>query len=153
MKIYISFFLFIFVGLSVRASGPLRGQIQAIIEKADAQVGVAVIVDGEDTLTFNNDGHYPLMSVMKFHPTSTVKGSGRVSTTLDLSCFPVAGGMLLPCWSSIPDFLFGKRRKSLPTFRRQCMKVCKEQARKLFSVGEKFMDSYPSFIFVAESRI
>lgn len=67
MKIYISFFLFIFVGLSVRASGLLRGQIQAIIEKADAQVGVAVIVDGEDTLTFNNDGRYPLMSVMKFH--------------------------------------------------------------------------------------
>ena len=75
MKIYIPFFLFIFVGLSVRASDPLRGQIQAIIEKADAQVGVAVIVDGEDTLTFNNDGHYPLMSVMKFHQALAVAHS------------------------------------------------------------------------------
>lgn len=41
--------------------------IRQLVERADAQVGVAVIVDGKDTLSFNNEVHYPLMSVMKFH--------------------------------------------------------------------------------------
>ena len=30
-------------------------------------IGVAVIINGKDTLTFNNEAHYPLMSVMKYH--------------------------------------------------------------------------------------
>jgi len=33
-----------------------------------AQVGIAVIVDGRDTLTVNNDVRYPMMSVFKFPP-------------------------------------------------------------------------------------
>lgn len=68
MKFLITvFYLQIFVVLSVYASDPLRRQIQAIVDKADAEVGVALIVDGKDTLTVNNDARYPLMSVMKFH--------------------------------------------------------------------------------------
>ena len=68
MKFLITvFYLQIFVVLSVYASDPLRRQIQAIVDKADAEVGVALIVDGKDTLTVNNDARYPLMSVMRFH--------------------------------------------------------------------------------------
>ena len=32
-----------------------------------ATIGVALIIDGQDVITVNNDRHYPLMSVMKFH--------------------------------------------------------------------------------------
>ena len=31
-----------------------------------AQVGVAIIINGKDTITVNNECHYPLMSVMKY---------------------------------------------------------------------------------------
>ena len=53
--------------LPVQAENPLRRQIARIVAPVEAQVGVAVIIDGKDTLTVNNNGHYPLMSVMKFH--------------------------------------------------------------------------------------
>ena len=53
--------------LCAQAGCPLHGQLQRILQKAKAQVGVAVIIDGKDTLTFHNEARYPLMSVMKFH--------------------------------------------------------------------------------------
>lgn len=46
---------------------PLRTEIQDIIKDKKATVGVAVILDGKDTLTVNNTGKYPMMSVYKFH--------------------------------------------------------------------------------------
>lgn len=67
MRFHILLLLLAFISLPGKAGEPLRRQIQAIADKADAQVGVAVIVDGKDTLTVNNNVRYPLMSVMKFH--------------------------------------------------------------------------------------
>lgn len=45
----------------------LRDDIGQIIKDKRATVGVALIVDGKDTLTINNDIHYPTQSVYKFH--------------------------------------------------------------------------------------
>lgn len=45
----------------------LRNKIQKIIQGKDATVGVALIVDGKDTLTINNNFRYPTQSVYKFH--------------------------------------------------------------------------------------
>lgn len=45
----------------------LREDISRIIEDKRATVGIALIVDGRDTLTVNNDFHYPTQSVYKFH--------------------------------------------------------------------------------------
>lgn len=45
----------------------LRSSITEIIRDKDATVGVALIVDGKDTLTINNEFHYPTQSVYKFH--------------------------------------------------------------------------------------
>ena len=45
----------------------LEKQIKKIADKSNATVGVAVIIDGRDTLTVNNHEVYPLMSVVKFH--------------------------------------------------------------------------------------
>lgn len=45
----------------------LQQQIRQLIESKKAQVGVAVIINGQDTLTVNNDVQYPMMSVFKLH--------------------------------------------------------------------------------------
>lgn len=45
----------------------LQQQIRQLIESKKAQVGVAVITNGQDTLTVNNDVQYPMMSVFKLH--------------------------------------------------------------------------------------
>lgn len=45
----------------------LKQTILGIINRHDAQTGVAVIFNSRDTLTVNNDVQYPLMSVFKFH--------------------------------------------------------------------------------------
>ena len=50
-----------------RAEKPLEAEIREIADAADAQVGVALIIDGKDTLAVDGGGRYPLMSVMKFH--------------------------------------------------------------------------------------
>lgn len=42
-------------------------QLQMLIQGKKAQVGVAVIVNKQDTLTLNNEVPYPMMSVFKFH--------------------------------------------------------------------------------------
>ena len=45
----------------------LKMHLQKVIAPMKAEVGVAVIVDGKDTITINNDNRYPMMSVYKFH--------------------------------------------------------------------------------------
>lgn len=50
----------------------LKDSIMAVIEGKQATVGVALIVDGKDTLAINNDIHYPMQSVYKFHLALTV---------------------------------------------------------------------------------
>lgn len=48
-----------------------QSQLKTLLEQAikgkKAEIGIAVIIDGKDTVTVNNDIHYPLMSVFKFH--------------------------------------------------------------------------------------
>ena len=67
MKTYLTILLSIFFTFPAKAYPALREQIQHIIGNAEAEIGVAVIINGKDTLTFNNEAHYPLMSVMKYH--------------------------------------------------------------------------------------
>ena len=45
----------------------LEDQLKQAIKGKKAKIGIAVIIDGKDTVTVNNDIHYPLMSVFKFH--------------------------------------------------------------------------------------
>lgn len=47
--------------------GDLQEQLRRMVAGKKAQVGIAVILDGRDTLTVNNDVRYPMMSVFKFH--------------------------------------------------------------------------------------
>lgn len=48
-------------------SSSLEAQLNYAIKEKKATIGIAVIIDGKDTVTINNSVHYPLMSVVKFH--------------------------------------------------------------------------------------
>lgn len=45
----------------------LETQLKQAIKDKKAEIGIAVIINGKDTVTVNNDTRYPLMSVFKFH--------------------------------------------------------------------------------------
>lgn len=45
----------------------LEKRLREIIGTKKAQVGIAVIIDGKDTITVNNGCRYPMMSVFKLH--------------------------------------------------------------------------------------
>lgn len=64
--IFISLFFIIFQ-VTAQNNNSLRQDIQGIIEEKNATVGVAIIFNGTDTLTINNQYRYPTMSVYKFH--------------------------------------------------------------------------------------
>lgn len=45
----------------------LKRELASIVQGKRATVGIAVIFNGAETLTINNDASFPLMSVFKFH--------------------------------------------------------------------------------------
>lgn len=45
----------------------LNQQLQEIIANKKAEIGIAVIINGKDTITVNNNNRYPMMSVFKLH--------------------------------------------------------------------------------------
>ena len=45
----------------------LETQLSHAIKEIKATIGIAIIIDGKDTVTVNNNVRYPLMSVVKFH--------------------------------------------------------------------------------------
>ena len=71
MKMKIRFStLFIACLLSIgtaRADNSLEQALRQAIANVKATIGIAVITDKGDTVTVNNEEHYPLMSVMKLH--------------------------------------------------------------------------------------
>ncbi|GFH86564.1 class A beta-lactamase, subclass A2 [Bacteroides acidifaciens] len=67
MRSFIVFLCLIPILLFSCQSVPLEAQLKEAIKDKKAEIGIAVIIDGKDTITVNNDNHYPLMSVFKFH--------------------------------------------------------------------------------------
>ena len=67
MRSFIVFLCFIPVLLFSCRSVSLETQLKEAIKDKKAEIGIAVIINGKDTVTVNNDIHYPLMSVFKFH--------------------------------------------------------------------------------------
>lgn len=71
MKHLLPFITVIMLFVSCSQSAPqhevLRNSLHEIIKDKDATVGVALIIDGKDTLTINNSFHYPTQSTYKFH--------------------------------------------------------------------------------------
>lgn len=67
MRSFIVFLCLIPVLLFSCQSVSLETQLKEAIKDKKAEIGIAVIIDGKDTVTVNNDTYYPLMSVFKFH--------------------------------------------------------------------------------------
>ena len=66
MRSFIVFLCLVHTLLFARQT-QLETQLKEAIKGKKAEIGIAVIIDGKDTVTVNNDIHYPLMSVFKFH--------------------------------------------------------------------------------------
>lgn len=83
-QLYILFALCIMTGASAACNTRSRSgahedntlyrMIDSIAAKYDATVGVAVIINGKDTVTYNGNIRYPMMSVFKFHQALAVLG-------------------------------------------------------------------------------
>lgn len=80
----------------------LRQSINRIIKDKNATVGVALIIDGEDTLTVNNDFHYPTQSTYKFPLALCVLDyMHKNNIALDHKIFIKAEELLPNTWSPI----------------------------------------------------
>ncbi len=53
--------------MAAAQTADLASRINEVIKGKKAQVGVAVILNGKDTVLVNNESRYPMMSVFKFH--------------------------------------------------------------------------------------
>lgn len=93
----------------------LRNNIAGIIEGKNATVGVALIVDGKDTLTVNNDFHYPTQSTYKFHLALAVLDyMHKNNIPLDHKIFIKKEELLENTWSPIrKEFPEGNREMSV----------------------------------------
>lgn len=59
--------LFLFSATLFAQHNQLRTKLSEFIQGKKAEIGIAVILNGQDTVTVNNNARYPLMSVFKFH--------------------------------------------------------------------------------------
>ena len=68
MRTLISILWISFLPLAAAAQGDdLSYRLKKVIKDKKAEIGIAVILDAQNTVTVNNDDRYPLMSVFKFH--------------------------------------------------------------------------------------
>lgn len=96
IRILVSIILIITNIASTLAETP-ESLIRKAIGDIKAQVGVALIIDGKDTLTVNNDAEYPLMSVFKFHQ------SLAVAHYLHSHNLPLTTEIFIPQEALLPD--------------------------------------------------
>lgn len=67
-KVYICLMILLsWVVCAGAQNNSLTTQLRQAVAGKKAQVGVAVIIDGKDTITLNNESPYPMYSVFKFH--------------------------------------------------------------------------------------
>lgn len=65
---YLTYILLLLLPSSIiQGHNSLQKQIQQILKSTEAKIGVAILINEKDTLVFNNNERYPLMSVMKYH--------------------------------------------------------------------------------------
>lgn len=66
-KLQLVYLLSILPSLLFAQHAQLNTLLSKAVEGKKATVGIAVIIDAKDTITLNNEIHYPMMSVYKFH--------------------------------------------------------------------------------------
>ncbi|MDR2954253.1 MAG: class A beta-lactamase, subclass A2 [Prevotella sp.] len=96
--------ILMFVSCSSQNKEELRGKIEKIIQDKKATVGVALVVDGKDTLTINNSIHYPMQSVFKFHLALAVLDYMNINNIpLDHKVYIQKEDLLPDTWSPIRE--------------------------------------------------
>ena len=82
----------------------LQGELEALAAKLPATVGIAVIIDGGETVTVNNDQRFPLMSVFKFHQTLAVADRcARLGIPLETELWVTKEDLPPNTWSPLRD--------------------------------------------------
>lgn len=72
--IYLSFISPAFAG----GNKAIENALQEYIKGKDARIGIAIIINGKDTVSVNGNRDFPMMSVVKFPLALTVaRGTGR----------------------------------------------------------------------------
>lgn len=84
----------------------LRDSLAAIASSVRGEIGIAVIVNGRDTVAVNNDDVYPLMSVFKLHQAIAVCHEfDRTGASLDSVIYFDRGSLNPDTWSPmLKDF-------------------------------------------------
>lgn len=81
------------------SAGKLSKRLHSLVENVPGTVGIAV-VDDRDTVTLNNDVHFPMMSVFKLHQALAVADRlERSGNTLDSTIYIPATDMDRDTWS------------------------------------------------------
>lgn len=80
--------LLLWAGLSpLYAQTTLSEQIKTVIQGNKAQIGVAVLYDGQELVSVNDGTPYAMMSTFKFpHCTGCSRSSGPASSVVGYSC-------------------------------------------------------------------
>ena len=86
----------------------LERNIKEVADSTDGLVGVAVITADHDTVTVNNDSHYPLMSVFKLHQALAVchaleEMHRSVDTILTIDTHKLNHNTWSPMLKSLPE--------------------------------------------------
>lgn len=82
----------------------LRNELNGLVSKYDATVGVGVITANGDTMTVNNNVHYPMMSVFKFHQAVAVSDyMARNNIPLDTEVLVLPEDLNRDTWSPLRD--------------------------------------------------
>ena len=77
----------------------LEGKIAGFLKGKKATVGVAVLTDKDETILHNNEVHYPLLSVFKFHVALAVldkmeQRGNPIETYCSCESFPITAKYL-----------------------------------------------------------
>lgn len=102
-------FLFINYTSSAQTSEPLRQELQQIVSSKKAVVGISISGNnGNDTLTINGEGHYPMQSVFKFHIALAVlsqidKGRFSLDQKIEIPKNDLLPGLYSPIRDKYPD--------------------------------------------------
>jgi beta-lactamase class A/beta-lactamase class A VEB len=105
VHLFLAAFIFLSCQVSSQTIGSLKAQIEQIIQKKNAIVGVSIVgSNGIDTLSVNGGMHFPMQSVFKFHIALVVLSEVDKGKLQLMQKIEVSKSDLLPdTWSPIRE--------------------------------------------------
>lgn len=96
------------VQASAQMPDELKSKLNSIISGRKAETGIAIIINGKDTITVNDGNRYPMMSVFKFHQALAVanfleKSGKGLDHTIDIQKEDLKTDTYSPLRDRYPD--------------------------------------------------